>query len=225
MTSMKTSLPGRIGALAWIVAPILFTAMNVVAQIAWKTPYSLRSNNISDLGHRFCRYTGSDNPPRRYVCSPLHAAFDAAMVGTGVLLVLGALTLAAVWRGRFAWTAPILIALGGCGYVLAALWPADVDLNLHVLGAFLLMGCGNIGLLLAAFAARPPLRGFAAVLGAIAITATVLHFGKHYLGLGMGGSERIAVFALPLWTMICGVHLLTRDRSQASHRLADALQP
>jgi hypothetical membrane protein len=206
-----TSPRNTVAAIAWTAGALLFTAFNIAAQAAWKTPYSLRNNNISDLGNRYCRYTGSDNPPRRYICSPIHTAFDAAMVVTGLLLAAGALLTTILWRrGGLAWVARILIAVGGFGYVLAGIWPADIDLNLHVLGAFLLMGGGNVGLLLAGFAARPPLRWPALILGLAALAATVLHFGKHYLGLGMGGSERIAVFALPLWALLSGAYLLKR---------------
>jgi hypothetical membrane protein len=166
-----------------------FAVLNIVTQLAWKTPYSLRDNNISDLGNRYCRYTGSDNPPRRYICSPLHTTFDIAMIVTGLLIVVGAL-------------------------LTASLWPADVNLNRHVLGAFLLMGAGNVGLLLAGFAAKPPLRAIALVLSIAALAASVLHFGKHYLGLGMGGSERIAVFVLPLWVLRAGVHIAVRQRER-----------
>lgn len=79
-----------------------------------------------------------------------------------------------------------LLAVTGCGYLLAAARPEDVDLNLHVLGALLLFGSGNLALVLAAAApgrspiGRPRLASLA--LGLLGLAATVLYLRHHHLG-------------------------------------------
>lgn len=109
-------------------------------------------------------------------------------------------------------TARVLIVIGACGYLLAALWPADINLNMHILGALFIMGGGNIGLLVAGLAfGRGPLRALQAptlVIGALAFVATILHFSPNYFGLGMGGTERIAVFSLQAWLLITATIIL-----------------
>lgn len=96
----------------------------------------------------------------------------------------------------------------GGAYLLVGLVPADVDDNLHLLGALLIMGGGNVALLIGAASARlAVLTGGA---GLLAIAAGVLFFLQIDPGIGLGGMERVAVFALPVWTVVVAVDVLTR---------------
>ncbi|WP_433179770.1 DUF998 domain-containing protein [Actinoallomurus sp. CA-150999] len=220
----------RVGAISWIAGALVFTLANIVAQLAWHTPYSLRNNNISDLGNVYCKNTdAADNPPVRYICSPLHTLLDTSCAITALLIILGVFLTARCWGKGFASvSARVLIVIGACGYLLAGVRPADVDLNVHILGALFIMGGGNIGLLVAGPAfRRGPLRALQVptlALGTLAFAATILHFNRTYLGLGMGGTERIAVFALQAWLVITAIAVLrgTGDswpvRQAARHR-------
>jgi len=108
-------------------------------------PYSLTHNNISDLGAVNCGMSDEKFP--RYICSPLHAPFNASMIVQGVLLAAGVLLTARLWgKGFLPRTAQTLLVLAGFGYLLAGLWSGDVNLDRHVLGAFLIMMVGNVGL-------------------------------------------------------------------------------
>jgi hypothetical protein len=68
------------------------------------------------------------------------------------------------------------------GYALAGAFPADVDENTHFLGALLIMGIGNIGLLTAGFAPRRTalghFRAFTLSMGLIALAGSVLFFAQ-----------------------------------------------
>ncbi|MFJ9030480.1 DUF998 domain-containing protein [Streptomyces sp. NPDC102274] len=167
----------------------------------------------------------SRSPKPRYICSPEHGLMNVSFIALGALLVVGAaLTGGALWcRGPAAAVARLLLAGAGVGFVLAGLAPADVSENQHVLGALLIMGTGNIGLLLAGFALADhvprPLRWVTCLLGITAITALGLFLSHHYLGLGMGGMERVAAFPLLMWTLAVGVHGLIRRAS----RMSDAM--
>ncbi|WP_086824145.1 DUF998 domain-containing protein [Allokutzneria sp. NRRL B-24872] len=197
-------------AAALIVGPVQFAAANVVAQLAWTTPYSLAHNNISDLGNVRCQV--SDDGVSRYICSPLHELLNTSAVLCGVLLIVGLALSPVLWRRSWvAALACVLLAGGGSGFVLAGLAPADVDLDLHVVGAFLIMGVGNLGLALSAFSGRgnpfAALRVITVAAAVIAIVATWLHFSHSYGPLGMGGSERFALFTTQLWFVVLGAHL------------------
>ncbi|WP_426367827.1 DUF998 domain-containing protein [Streptomyces sp. E-08] len=200
----------RIGYSAWIVGVVQFFVVHWIVESAWGRPYSWARNNISDLGNAHCALQAEPEP--RYVCSPEHGLMNVSFVALGVLLVLGvALTGgAALWRGgRATATARLLLAAAGAGFVLVGLAPADVDENLHVLGALLVMAAGDIGLVLAGFRLAThvpgPLRWGAGLLGVTAITALGLFLSHRYLGLGMGGMERLAAFPLLLWALAVGV--------------------
>lgn len=204
----------RAGAVAWLAAALLFAVANVVAGLAWSTPYSLVHNNVSDLGNVHCRNTGASNPPVRYICSPLHGFFNVSAIVVAVLVIVGVLLTGRLWgRGVASLAGRVLLVFAAVGYVLAGLWPSDVNLNLHVLGALLLFGAGDLGLIAAGLVSRhSPLGRLRAATLLIAITAmaaTWMHFSRHYLGLGMGGTERIAVFALEAWLVVASLHVLT----------------
>ncbi|MEU0600664.1 DUF998 domain-containing protein [Streptomyces sp. NPDC006393] len=214
----------RLGAVFWLAGVVVFVLGNVITQLGWKTPYSLRNNNISDLGNIYCKNTdAADNPPVRYICSPLHSFFNVSAATAAVLIVLGVILTASSWgKGSASKTARILIAIGACGYLSAALWPADVSLNMHTLGALFIMGGGNVGLLVAAAAfRRGPLKALRTptlIIGTVALAAAILHFSRAYLGLGMGGIERVAVFALEAWLAIVAVHILRGTRHSEESR-------
>ncbi|MFD7961721.1 DUF998 domain-containing protein [Streptomyces zaomyceticus] len=215
----------RVGYLAWIVGVAQFFVVHRIAESAWARPYSWARNNISDLGNAHCAVQPEPEP--RYICSPEHGLMNGSFITLGVLLVVGVvLTGGALWRtGRTAAMARLLLAGAGAGFVTAGLAPADVNENQHVLGALLIMVAGNIGLVLAGFGLRErmpiPLRWAAGLLGVTAIAALGLFLSHHYLGIGMGGMERVAAFPLLFWVLAVGGHGVTR-RSGRTHEAIPA---
>ncbi|MEU3874247.1 MULTISPECIES: DUF998 domain-containing protein [Streptomyces] len=198
-----------------------FFAFHGIVQAAWAEPYSWARNNISDLGNAHCAL--QPDPTPRYICSPEHALMNTSFITLGALVAAGALLTGPLWRkNATARTARCLLAAGGAGFVLAGLAPADVNENQHALGALLVMGAGNIGLLLAgsglSHTVPPLLRRTTGLLGAAAIAAFGLFLSEHYLGLGMGGMERLAAFPLLLWTLTAGTTgLLLRRHRRTCH--------
>jgi hypothetical protein len=43
----------------------------------------------------------------------------------------------------------------------------------------------------------------------IAVTGSALFFGRHGMGIGVGGMERLAVFPLTFWTACIGAGIAT----------------
>lgn len=103
----------------------------------------------------------------------------------------------------------MLLVSGGAGFVLIGLAPTDVHKGLHVVGAALIMGSGNVGLVLAGFGLADrvprPLRRVTGLLGVVALLAFGLFLSGHYLGLGMGGMERVAAYPFLFWAAALGV--------------------
>ncbi|MFD7238766.1 DUF998 domain-containing protein [Streptomyces syringium] len=217
----RVSVAAKIGAAAWIVAAAQFLVVHLVVQSAWRTPYSWAGNNISDLGNVQCRIWDDSRP--RYVCSPLHAAMNTSFVVHGLLLLVGTLLTGTGWgRGWLSTTARILFALNAGAWVLVGLVPADVNENLHVLGALIIMGLGNIGLVCAGFAsgASPfgKLRGITFAVAAPAVVAAGMFFGQYDPGTGLGALERIAAFALDAWTLVMAVAIFRLSRKAEAGR-------
>ncbi|WP_406503393.1 DUF998 domain-containing protein [Streptomyces sp. NBC_00212] len=207
-------MKARIGYSAWIAGVVQFFVIHGITESAWMRPYSWARNNISDLGNVHCAVQREPEP--RYICSPEHDLMNVSFIALGTLLVVGVALTGPMWRrGASATVARLLLAGAGLGFVLAGLAPADVHENQHVLGALLIMGTGNIGLVLAGAglsnAVPALLRWAAGLLGITAITAFGLFSSHHYLGLGMGGMERVAVFPLLMWTLAAGALGLFRQ--------------
>jgi len=178
--------PDRFGALVWLAGVVLFFALHLYAEAAWKNPdYSWAANNISDLGNVYCQPWGDD---RRFVCSPRHDAMNAGFVIQGAAMLIG---LAAVSLRRAG---------------SARTWTA---------GALLIMILGNIGLALGpAMPAEPPrLRWTAPVLGAVGIAGAALFFTGNDPGLGLGGMERVAAYPMLAWMLISGLVILFGRRA------------
>ncbi|MGW5861633.1 DUF998 domain-containing protein [Streptomyces sp. NPDC055239] len=213
--SAGAKLKARIGYAAWIVGVVQFFVIHGIAEAAWAKPYSWARYNISDLGNAHCAQQVDPEP--RYICSPEHDLMNGAFIVLGALLVVGvALTGAGLWRrSRSAIAARLLLAAGGVGFVLAGLAPADVNENQHVLGALLIMALGNIGLVLAGLDssvdAPRSMRWATLLMGVTAIAALGLFLSRHYLGLGMGGMERVAAFPLLVWALGVGILGLIRS--------------
>lgn len=203
----------RFGAAALVLGTVQFYAAHLIVESAWPRPYSW-AYNLSDLGNVTCGvWNGSDNP--RYVCSPLHALMNASFMAHGVLVVLGLILTWRLWRTSTATVASrFFLALAGVGFFLAGRYPADVNENPHVLGAFLIFFVGNLGLMLAErplVKSAPGFRLVSFALGALGLVASILFLNHRYLGLGMGGMERLAVLPLQLWFLLTGV-LVWRGR-------------
>ncbi|MEW2593013.1 DUF998 domain-containing protein [Micromonospora aurantiaca] len=207
----------RLAGACWLLAAVSFLAANVVVGLAWDQPrFSWAEHNISDLGNVTCGVWDSSRP--RPVCSPWHPAMNAVFVGAGLLLALGALLAHRALRpGRAATVTVASAVAAGSGYVLAGLHPADVDENLHVLGALLVFAFGNAALLAAALGRSPLLRELRAVsafLGLLGLAGTVLFLSRVDAGIGVGGMERVAVFPLFAWVTVAGLRLLWSRRSR-----------
>ncbi|MHA4950041.1 DUF998 domain-containing protein [Micromonospora sp. SD19] len=208
---MNLTRTGRVGALCWLAAAPVFLVASLVTGLRWREPtYSWATHNISDLGNVHCGSWDTTRP--RYVCSPWHPLMNTATLATAVLLAVGLLlTWRILGRGPVVRSAQTLLLLAAGGYALAAGYPADVDENLHVLGAFLIMGLGNVGLLLAGFAPSGTTLGryrrLTLTAGLIALVGTALFAAQQGLGIGVGGMERIAVLPFPLWACCLGVSL------------------
>jgi hypothetical membrane protein len=204
--------PQRLGAVFWLVGIAVYFAVHLFVESAWTRPYSWSLNNISDLGNVKCGAWGDD---ARYVCSPLHAWMNAAFLIHGAMTALGFVLTWRWWRTGIASTASrSLMMLAGIGFMLAGFAPADTNENLHVLGALMIFLLGNIGLMLAwhsvPMSLAPRVRFYPLVLGCAGLIAMMLFAGKHDLGFGPGGMERLVVSPLQLFTLTAGIFVLTR---------------
>jgi hypothetical membrane protein len=207
----------QVGAALWICCLQYFVA-EAVSIRGWPGPYSLSHNYISDLGAVHCgvRVRGLTDVTGT-LCSPLHAVMNTAFLLQGVLIVFGAVL---VWplfpKGKLWTTALLLIGASGLGVFMVGLAPEDVQHKLHVLGAVENFICCNAGMAMMGVAmlrwrrATRAMGVIALAAGLTGLTAIGFLAAHIYLGLGVGGMERVAAYPFPLWIAAMGALLLRR---------------
>lgn len=212
-----------IGAVFWILSLEFFVGQ-AVAQAAWRTPYSLLTNSISDLGNTAC---GSWPPASvnlaslglkaTYVCSPRHSVMNASFVVTGVLILLGTYLTRSQWprRRMTAWGVTLLMA-AGLGKIIVGLVPENTVILLHFLGA-LGIPCAVVGILLLGLSTWSTRRDVAitsvavAAIGLLGTAITKLATGGlHDIGL----AERLMDYPTFAWMALMGLVFILASRQR-----------
>lgn len=201
----------RLGGAAWVLAAVQFVVLMVVVQLAWTHPYDLLQNAISDLGAVGCK----ENPAgTSYVCSPLHALFNASIIGFGALVAVGAVAARPAFpSGRVGSAASAALIVSGFGAALVGVFPEDVYGIGHGVGALLAFVGSSVALLLFgwALAGRPQwarYRILSIVCGALSAGALVaLNLREEWGPIGFGGLERIILAPALVWLLLVGTHL------------------
>ena len=199
-----------LGAVVWMLA-IQFFIAQLIVQSAWTTPFSLTTNYISDLGNTTCGLYPVVSS--MYVCSPWHDWMNASFILLGVIILVGAALIHRAFpSGRTRTAGLTLLALAGPGPILVGLFPENVNITPHTIGAAAHFVSGNLGIVvlgiaIAATRRQTPLAVYSIILGIVGLLATALFVSGHYLGTGLGGMERIAAYPLPLWLIMVGVSL------------------
>jgi hypothetical membrane protein len=213
MSRDTTSL--RAGAAAWVLSVQFFVTQVVVAS-AWSRHFSLKTDYISDLGNTVC--TVSLAHSERAVCSPWHLAMNVSFMMLGVTMIIGAvLARHAFPPGWVRTLASVLFSLAGIGVFVVGLYPENTISAWHVLGAGLNFIAGNIamivfGLALAQRPTHPALRTFSIISGAFGLLGTLLFVSGQYLGIGLGGMERVAAYPMTVWQIVAGLTFLRAPR-------------
>ncbi|MEV4569426.1 DUF998 domain-containing protein [Nonomuraea sp. NPDC049419] len=194
---------------AWLSCLQVF-AVDFVVQAEWVAPYPVSEGYLSDLGNTACGPTA---------CSPRHALMNGSFLVLGLLLVAGLLLASGARGGR---AGRVMVALAGLGWILVGLAPENENMLLHLIGALLIFVCGNVGMIVYGLRLRTSGHHFVGVwslfTGAVGVAATALFLSGQFLGLGLGGMERLAVYAIVVWAAVLGVTTVVARRPTATLR-------
>lgn len=177
-----------------------------VVAAAWVSPpYSWRDNAISDLGATICGTYGG-----REVCSPDAWLMNVSFVLLGITMIVGSwLIYHQVERASYDRLGFVMMALAGLGTVLVGVFPENVPEPWHGLGAVMAFGLGDLALVVFALTLHlsQPMRAFTLVSGVTGLTGLALYGSGTYLGLGLGGMERVAGYPQTVWLIVFGAYL------------------
>lgn len=154
--------------------------------------YSISANYISDLG-----------------VGPMlsSAIFTVAVILFGLMALLAAVLLRQRDRRSMIW---LLLALSGIGAIGVGVFNEDYPL-VHRPSALLAFLFGNLAALYSYRMVRPPLAYVFALLGLIGLSALALYGGGIYIGLGVGGMERMILYPAMFWAIGFGAYLSAED--------------
>jgi len=204
-TAIFTDKFPLLGPIIWVLSAQYFAAQIVVAA-GWARGYNWAGNFISDLGNTACgQFAG------RYVCSPDHALMNASFILLGLTMAVGSLLIYQEFReSRGSLMGFSLMALAGLGSVLVGVFPENTVTGLHVLGAFLALGIGDVSLLILARSltnVRPSFRIFTVWMGIISVVGFLLFTSGAHLGVGRGTLERVASYPQTIWLILFGLYM------------------
>jgi hypothetical membrane protein len=208
-----------VGAIVLVVNTVQWVVAEAVVAAAWTDPpYSYNANYISDLGVPDCgtQFQG------REICSPLHAAMNAAFIAEGVLFATGVLLLARLVGGRARRVIVALALAHGVGLVLVGLFHGSQDgpsagLVVHVSAAAVGILCANTLAIvvgsLRGIALPAAYRRFSIAIGVLGILSeTLVSVSAGTAGL----FERGGVYSWLLWGLVTGALLLVGRRRTAT---------
>jgi hypothetical membrane protein len=212
--SGRRVIKSSVGGCLWILAGLQFAIAQVVTAEAWNPAYSWTNNYISDLGNTACGTFAVPHGSPAYVCSPLAPLMNASFIISGVLVIAGALLLSGVWpRGRIVTVSLVLWVIAGLGKIGVGLVPENTNVGIHLLAA-LNIPVESIAVLLVSLAILRSDRQLGllgvtlAVLGVAGMvlgTAGEIAGPALYLGLGVGGMERVAEYPATIWRLMAGI--------------------
>ena len=199
-----------LGPAIFTVASLYFLIQVIVAWV-FVPSYSLVSNSISDLGETSCGGYGSPG-----ICSPRWWLMNyVGFFLLGLVMVVGSALLYHEFterphrERRAAMFGFSLIALGGFGSILVAFFPENENRTMHIIGAALAIGVGNVAILvLGAILTLPEsMRRSMLMFSSLALVALLCFASHRSFGIGHGTMERIAAYPVTIWLITFGLYI------------------
>ena len=192
----------RAGALLF-VGGAQFAVLMIVAEAVYPG-YSVSANYISDLG---------------VWGEPSAAVFNPSIILFGLLFTAGAYFVQKTFGKR---SLSVIVALSGLGALLVGFFPENTLVIsgvpvIHTIAALMSFIFGGLGAIISYRVTKAPFRYFSVVLGMASLLALVLFLSTAsfgFLGLGVGGMERMIVYPTLVWTICFGGYLMASSQEK-----------
>jgi hypothetical membrane protein len=199
------------------ISSVLYFFIQIAVAWVWSPPYSVVKNAISDLGNSACgSYRGA------YVCSSRHWLMNFGFIGLGLIMAAGSWLIFQEFtehspRQKLASKVGFsLMAAAGIGTILVGIFPENGIHFLHMFGAGIAIGVGNVAIVVLGLALPLPegLRKSMIVMGVVSLSALVLFAAQRDLGIGAGSMERIAAYPETFWLIRFGLYMTKSHRTR-----------
>jgi hypothetical membrane protein len=189
-----------------LVGGVQFVIALIIAEAIYPS-YSVSANYISDLG---------------VWGKPSAAIFNPSIILFGSTVLASSYFIKKQFKlGKIAY----LLALAGAGSLGVGVFPENTFLVngipvIHSISALIAFVIGGVSAVAAYTYTKSPFKVISVILGAATLTAAVLFFTTRdygYLGLGVGGMERMMAYPTLLWIIGLGGYLLGASSEKMSH--------
>jgi hypothetical membrane protein len=157
------------------------------------TGYSVTENYISDLG-----------------VGPMasRVVFTAAIVVFGLMALVASVLMRSSRPNSSIW---FMLAASGVGAIGVGTFNEDSVPAIHAAFAVMAFLFGNMAAVYSYRLVRFPLSCIFVLLGMIGLAALALFASNIYLGIGVGGMERMIFYPAMIWTLSFGAYLLGEE--------------
>ena len=185
----KTKMSGSlifIGSIQFILSIILSEALY--------PGYSTSNQTISSLG-----------------VGPSAIIFNSSILLLGIMGLIGVYFYHQVYKFTYF---SILLALAYIGAIGVGIFTeAPSTFSLHVIFSFMAYVFGGIAAIASYKQQKQPMSTFSVILGTFSLIAIIILASGNYLGLGIGGIERMVAYPLLLWLVGFGSQLIIKNEN------------
>ena len=206
----SSTLSQKIAGVLLSIAGVAILMGIITGEALYPAPYNTAENTISDL-------VGTMPSEGGIVLQPSATIFDATMLVTGPMIIIGAYLVHRASRRR---AAAVPLALLGIGVLGVGIFPGYVPV-MHPILALTAFVSGGVAAIMAYKVAAAPFRYISIVLGVITLVSVVLGFvfldkWQFVEALGEGGTERWIAYPVVLWLTMFGGYLMGHSRREPS---------
>jgi hypothetical membrane protein len=170
---------GTSAAVFFFIAAFQFV-LGLLMSEAFYPGYSVSENYISDLG-----------------IGPSAMIFNVSVFLLGVLMMVGTFFLQRAFHNKVFTVFLILNAVGSMG---VGVFPENLE-PMHSIAALLIFLFGGLSILYSSRLMKRPFSLIGVLLGILSYVALTLFVVQQYVGLGVGGMERLVVYPILVWAI------------------------
>jgi hypothetical membrane protein len=195
---------GKVAGALFFIAASQFVLGLIVAEALYQG-YSISDNYISDLG-----------------VGPSSVIFNSSVFLMGLLLIIGTYFLQRAFSFKALTVLLVLTAIGAMGVGVFT----ENSATIHEILAFMAFLFGGLSAIFSVICSyvhkfklvKMPFSVIAVILGLMTLGALILYASNTYLGLGVGGMERMIVYPILMWTAGFGGYLIAHPEEQTTER-------
>lgn len=139
----------------------------------------------------------------------------SAVVFNSSILLLGIMGLTGVYFYQQVYKLNLFSILLGLAYIgaigVGIFTEAPSTFSLHVIFSFMAYVFGGIAAIASYKQQKQPMATFSVILGTFSLLAIIILASGNYLGLGLGGIERMVAYPLLLWLVGFGSQLMSKN--------------